>query len=226
MTFSREAGRAEAAGPGAILQYEAGLERVLGDRALYRELLLRLRRDYLECGAWLQQALARGDVGAIQRKAHTLKGAAGMIGAATVCQLAGALEPAGAGPDYAGRVAALQAELDQLWPRIDDLLDGLPGGLLADLATSPPSPTDGAAQTQLAGSAAPCAPAPLALLRRLARLLDDGDGEAIDVLERAASPLAARLGVACYQEVAAAAHQFDFEAALAALAPALRLAKA
>ena len=46
-----------------------------------------------------------------------------------------------------------------------------------------------------------------------------GDGAAIDVLEQSASPLAARLGVERYQRVAAAAHQFDFEAALAALTP-------
>ncbi|MYM92207.1 phosphotransfer domain-containing protein, partial [Rugamonas sp. FT82W] len=52
---------------------------------------------------------------------------------------------------------------------------------------------------------------------QLARLLDDGDGAAIDVLEQSASALAAGLGVAVFEQVTAAAHQFDFETALARL---------
>jgi two-component system sensor histidine kinase/response regulator len=59
------------------------------------------------------------------------------------------------------------------------------------------------------------------LLLHLARLLDEGDGAAIDVLEQSATVLAASLGVEVFQEVTEAAHQFDFEAALATLQAAL-----
>ena len=55
------------------------------------------------------------------------------------------------------------------------------------------------------------------LVKHLARLLEEGDGAAIDVLEQSASVLAAGLGEEAFQEVTAAAHQFDFEAALAIL---------
>ncbi len=69
-------------------------------------------------------------------------------------------------------------------------------------------------------SAAPPAAPPSAqlLVQHLMRLLEEGDGAAIDVLEQSASMLAASLGVALFQEVTAAAHQFDFEAALEMLA--------
>jgi len=59
------------------------------------------------------------------------------------------------------------------------------------------------------------------LLLHLARLLDEGDGAAIDVLEQSATVLAASLGVEVFQEVTEAAHQFDFEAALATLQAAM-----
>ena len=55
------------------------------------------------------------------------------------------------------------------------------------------------------------------LVQHLARLLEEGDGAAIDVLERSASVLAAGLGMEVFQEVTEAAHQFDFEGALAVL---------
>ena len=55
------------------------------------------------------------------------------------------------------------------------------------------------------------------LVKHLARLLEEGDGAAIDVLEQSASVLAAGLGEEAFQEVTEAAHQFDFEAALAIL---------
>jgi two-component system sensor histidine kinase/response regulator len=59
----------------------------------------------------------------------------------------------------------------------------------------------------------PAAPAIQLLLARLASHLREGDGAAIDILENSASLLA---GVNVYQEVAAA-HEFDFDGALAAL---------
>ena len=50
-----------------------------------------------------------------------------------------------------------------------------------------------------------------------ARVHVPADGAAIDILENSASLLAASLGVHVYQEVAAAAHEFDYDGALAAL---------
>ena len=56
-----------------------------------------------------------------------------------------------------------------------------------------------------------------ALLHKLAFLLNEGDGAAIDLVEGHAGLLASALGVTAYEAVAAAAHAFDFETALDAL---------
>jgi HPt (histidine-containing phosphotransfer) domain-containing protein len=188
-----------AGGDAAILCVSDGLERLMGDRALYLQLLQRFRDDYRGLGRQLRQALADNVLATLERPVHTVKGAAGMIGAGNVCQLATALEPACHLPAAAcaETVLLLEEALAGLLAAIDTLLGGLPE----------PEPAE-------------AAPASAQLLERLAYLLDMGDGTAIDVLEQSASPLAARLGVTRYQQVAAAAHQFDFEAALAALAPA------
>jgi HPt (histidine-containing phosphotransfer) domain-containing protein len=200
MPLSTTTGLSLAAGNRAVLSVSDGLERVMGDRALYRQLLQRFRDDYRPLGRQLRQAQADNMLSTLQRRIHTVKGAAGMIGAPTVCQLATALEPACHLP--AAACAETVMLLDDALRALLDAIDGLLGDVPA------PAPV-----------LAPTAPADNQLLARLAGLLDTGDGAAIDLLEQSASPLAARLGVARYQQVAAAAHQFDFEAALAALAP-------
>ncbi len=199
MPLSTAAGLALAVGNPAVLSVTDGLERVMGDRALYQQLLQRFRDDYRPLGRQLRLALADNRLSTLQCRVHTVKGAAGMIGAPTVCQLATALEPACHLPAAAcaETVLLLEDALCALLAAID--------GVLGD-------------EPALAPALEPAAPADNELLARLAGLLDLGDGAAIDLLEQSASPLAARLGVARYQQVAAAAHQFDFEAALAALA--------
>lgn len=205
MTMPGVASLFPAARGAAILCVSEGLERVMGDRVLYLQLLRRFRDDYGGLGRQLRQALADDVLATLRHRVHTLRGAAGMIGAGPVCQLATALEPACHLP------AAACAETVML---LEEALGGLLAAIdvvLADMRAAAP---DANAPAAVAGADA-------ALLARLARLLDLGDGAAIDVLEQSASALAIRLGVERYQKVAAAAHQFDFEAALAALAPPL-----
>ncbi|MBA5686138.1 Hpt domain-containing protein [Rugamonas apoptosis] len=204
MTLSNVAGLHFSFRDTAILCVSDGLERLMGDRALYLQLLGRFRDDYRGLGPRLRQALADNVLATLRHRVHTLRGAAGMIGARTVCQLATALEPACHLPPPACAETVM-------------LLDEALCGLLAAIDTV----LDEAREAAPAGTMPAEAEADAALLDRLARLLDTGDGAAIDVLEQSASPLAARLGVERYQRVAAAAHQFDFEAALAALAPPL-----
>jgi two-component system sensor histidine kinase/response regulator len=186
-----------------ILYVEEGLERLMGDRALYLQMLRRFRKTYLDCAARLRAALDAGELEQLQRLVHTLKGAAGMIGAQQVYRHALALEEACGSPDgvCGAALAQLGPALHSVLGMIESILDGMD-------PTPAPEPLT---------PAAPPASAQL-LVQQLARLLEDGDGAAIDLLERSASVLAAGMGVAVFQEVAAAAHQFDFEAALAALA--------
>jgi len=202
-----------------ILDTDEGLERLMGDHGLYGQVLLRFRKDYGQAVAQMRQLLADGAQEAAQRKVHSMKGAAGMIGAQELHRLAGVAEAELAAPGAATGAAAgaasssaAHAALDVLQTALDSLLraiaahvDGNDAG--AGGAAAPASPL-----------AQPARPVDAqALIARLTRLLDEGDGEAIDVLEQSATMLAASLGVAVFQEVAAAAHEFDYQAALAAL---------
>jgi len=192
---------------GHVLQVETGLQQLMGDRELYLQILRRFRQRYPDSGCEARNALANGEPGHAQRIIHTLKGAAGMIGAQQVYLLAAQLEPlcAGPAPAWSALLAQLELALRALIAAIDDLLDGDPQQRLALPAES--------------GSAH--VPETRMLLLHLARLLDEGDGAAIDVLEQSATVLAASLGVEVFQEVTEAAHQFDFEAALATLQAAM-----
>ncbi|UGQ46663.1 Hpt domain-containing protein [Massilia endophytica] len=180
-----------------------GMERLMGDRRIYLQILKRFRHDY---AAAVQDALIQlegGDVETARRTIHTLKGAAGLIGGQEVYALAQEADAVIA----RGEGAALR-RLDHALIRLLAMIDGelLESPVLPD-TMPPPMP----AQAELD-----------ALLRRLAQMLDEGNGEAIDVLEQHASVLAAALGVNVYETVSAAAHEFDFEGALAALKPLLQ----
>ncbi|WP_296002758.1 Hpt domain-containing protein [Rugamonas sp.] len=194
--------------PLATLATDEGLTRLMGDRALYLQLLKRFRHDYQAAVTRMRQQLTLGDAALAWRLAHTLKGAAGMIGAHAVHAQALELESELARPSVAAEasLARLGEALRELLDRIDELL--------------PPHADETEGQEQQPHQSPP-PPATPVLLRRLAQLLFDGDGEAIDVLEQSATVLAASLGVERYQAVAAAAHEFDFEGALEALTPAL-----
>lgn len=177
----------------AVLHVASGLQQLMGDYALYLNILRRFQQRYHAAAAEVDAALAAGDRAGAVRIVHTVKGAAGMIGAQQVQQLAAALEAAGC----AAPLAPLEQALAQLMQAIATLLAAEPA------ADSPAAP----------------APAPDArmLVQHLARLLEEGDGAAIDVLEQSATVLAGALGVARYAQVTSAAHQFDFETALAQL---------
>jgi two-component system sensor histidine kinase/response regulator len=195
---------------GHILQVETGLQQLMGDRDLYLQILRRFRQRYPDSGCEARTALDNGEPGHGQRIIHTLKGAAGMIGAQQVYLLAAQLEPlcAGPAPAWSALLAQLELALRALIAAIDELLDGDPQQRLSAPAEAP-------------GGGQPHLPETRMLLLHLARLLDEGDGAAIDVLEQSATVLAASLGVEVFQEVTEAAHQFDFEAALATLQAAM-----
>ncbi|WP_343732653.1 Hpt domain-containing protein [Duganella sp.] len=194
---------------GHILQVETGLQQLMGDRDLYLQILRRFRQRYPDSGCETRKALTGGEPGHAQRIVHTLKGAAGMIGAQQLYLLAAQLEPLCAGPasSWSALLAQLEQALRSLIAVIDAVLDSDPQQMLA--AHGQPT----TAATQL--------PETRMLLLHLSRLLDEGDGAAIDVLEQSATVLAASLGVEVFQEVTEAAHQFDFEAALATLQAAM-----
>ncbi|MGK5020921.1 Hpt domain-containing protein [Janthinobacterium lividum] len=186
-----------------ILDVENGLDRIMGDRILYLKILRRFLHDHGTTPCQIRVEFDAGNYASARLKAHTLKGAAGMIGAHHVHSLSATLESAlrAQAPDLARQMLQLELAQDQLLGAVSSML-------------GTPEASHTAAQDVAPD---PAAPAIQLLLARLASHLREGDGAAIDILENSASLLAASLGVQAYQEVASAAYEFNFDGALAAL---------
>ncbi len=174
-----------------------GIARLMGDADLFARVLTRFRKDYLHAGARIREALAAGDTEFAQRLAHTVKGAAGMIEAVPLRDAAQALEQ------------ALRRGEDHLAPRLTRLEQALECVLheleVEDmtLPVRPPAREEGCADPD--GSA----------IARLRALLEDGNGDAVDLVQEAAAGLTRELGEDRYRRIAAAVEIFDFEGALA-----------
>jgi len=122
--------------PGTIngLDLRAGLRRMAGMEALYVKSLLSFVEQQKDMSARLRQDIADNDAAAAIREAHTLKGAAGIIEAGEVRELATGLEAALAAGDISGGLAWLD--------RLDAQLDPLLAAINAALEDpSSPSPT-------------------------------------------------------------------------------------
>ncbi|WP_229467411.1 Hpt domain-containing protein [Massilia sp. Mn16-1_5] len=178
-----------------VLDIEAGVERLMGNRAIYLRALARFRHDYRKTVLAIRAALDAGNALQARRLAHTLKGAAGMIEAPALHTAALALETALR--DGAGGIDALLARLDAALTEVLRELDGM---VLPETETPP------ATQPASSGS-----------LARLRAMLDIGDGAAVELVAAAHSELAAHLGQRGVEELSAAVVEFDYERALALL---------
>lgn len=182
-----------------------GIDRVMGDRELYARMLRRFRKDYSGGDQPIRAALDCGDRALAHRLSHTIKGAAGMIGARPLHQSASALETAlrtGSGTE-SDCLSALTPVLSQVIAVLDQLLD--------DTSPVPAHATVPNANVPNAAIADP------ALLAQLLDLLMNGDGAAIDLLDDSEAGLRMILGDAQFNEVAMAANEFDYDRALGAL---------
>ena len=184
-----------------ILDVNDGIERVMGNRDLYGRMLRRFRNDYQRGVLPIRTALADADITLAHRLVHTIKGAAGMIGAhrlhARACQLEEAIRTNGA--HQREMLASLAPEFDKVLHLLDVLLDGSPP---AGMPVHVP-------QRQLLGDAA--------LLARLIELLTNDDGAAVDLLDESGASLKVILGEATLIRVAAAVNGFRYHEALSAL---------
>lgn len=179
---------------GPALDLAAGLERVMDDRALFLRVLGRFAGDYRDLAARLRAALAASDTVLAQRIAHTLKGAAGMIEATRLRQLALEVELAlkAGGPATPPLVAALDDELTRVLAEVDTLL----------AASSTPESIQATDPDDLA---------------RLRDMLDVGDGRALELAARLRPRLLASMESEQVAGFDAAIARFDFEGALALL---------
>jgi len=208
------AGRADGLPQIAGLDVQAGLATAGGHLTLYRKLLRTFHDSQSDFAARFAEAASAGDHTTMTRLAHSLRGAAGTLGARPLAAAAGALEQA-----CAQRQPA--AERDPLLIRAQSLLAALLLSLGRHLARE--------AMLQAAPPVAPSATAPAvldaaalagldALLARLEALLEDSDSGAADagqelgaLLDRLPLPTA-RLRT--LRRAADAAQRFDFDGAL------------
>jgi two-component system sensor histidine kinase/response regulator len=174
------------------VDYANGAARLMGDAALFARVLVRFRKEYRHAADAIRGALAAGDVQLAQRLAHTLKGAAGMIEAVPLRDEALVLERAlGQGGDPAPHLARLEYALERV---------------LRELAAAEsPAP----APARVHGGECD------EVVTRLRVLLEDGNGDAVDLVQDAAASLTRELGEDRYRHLAAAIEVFDFEGALA-----------
>lgn len=195
-------------GRAPALDHAGGIARLMGDELLFARVLARFRNDYRHSAAGIRQALGKGDLPLALRLVHTLKGAAGMIEAVPLGRAALALEQVLHLPDHGG------GEAWQGLARLEGALERVLKELDATAATTTPVPhANGAAPGGAGGGENDDE-----TLRRLAALLADGNGEAVDLVRDAASALAAQLGEQRYRRLADTVEAFDFDGALALLA--------
>ena len=190
----------------AGLDVQTGLATAGGHLPLYRKLLRTFHDTQTGFAADFAEAVAAGDAVTMTRLAHSLRGAAGTLGARTLAAAAGALEQA-----CAQRAPA--AERDPLLARAQSLLATLQVSLgrhlaLEAMAQAASSPTlDDASRAALD-----------ALLARMTALLRDRDSAATDaaqdlaaLLDRLPLPTARARAL---RRAADAAARFDFDGAL------------
>ncbi|MFZ4287340.1 response regulator [Variovorax sp. HJSM1_2] len=198
------------------IDVDAGLATAQHNQALYLRLLVKFAVGQAHFGADFTQAQEDTDETAATRCAHTLRGAAGNIGAHGVASAAAALEQACA---QKAPSAALQpllaATLQALQPVITALQQLLPAAASAQAAASPA----GAVQSM------PLSTEVSALLSRLRKLLQSNDAEAGDLLDLVQDKLTAEghTLAKALAPVARAIENIDFDGALqkldAAVAP-------
>ncbi|MBQ5948764.1 Hpt domain-containing protein [Massilia sp. ST3] len=169
----------------------------MGDRAMHLRVLGRFRTDYRDTILRLRQALLAGDAVLAQRITHTLKGAAAMIEARRLRQLALDTELAVRAQGNADAVLTgeLEAELARVLAEVDAVL------------AAPPAAA-GAHGTGAASSGE---------LASLRAMLDIGDGAVPALLEARRGAFLAALGAERMRRLDAAVSSFDFERALAVL---------
>ncbi|GGX75285.1 phosphotransfer domain-containing protein [Massilia dura] len=188
----------------AVLDVDGGIARLMGNSGIYFKALKRFSAQF-QAPRTVAAQLAAGDEAGAYLAIHTLKGAAGLLGA--------------------GEVAAIASEVETALSRGDPvqaLLDDLEGALQRvqariDAAMPVPVPEN----TGVSSTAAAAMPAAIRnipeLLDQVCTLLDEGNATAIDMLEKYATVLEKALGAAAWQAIMAAARDYDFEPALTAL---------
>jgi CheY-like chemotaxis protein len=190
----------------AGIDTKAGLATAMGNEKLYLRLLGRFRDGQREFARMFREARAGKDATAATRAAHTLKGTAGNIGALGVQAAAATLEAACA-------EGAPENRIEQLLGTVLAELEPVLGGLEHAVA-APEVLKNGISSAGVAVDAERLR----ALAAKLRDLLTDGNTEASEAAEELASLVRGTPAAAPVGRVVKAIGEFDFDAALQALA--------
>ena len=191
------AGEAELSIPG--IDVRAGLKRTGSNRRRYEILLRKFAEQQAGAVTAMKKALSAGDRATAERAAHSLKGAAGTLGANALSEAAAKVETAiksGHGVDDAIRFLSLSHDT-----------------VLAELGVALPTESSGN------GAGAPSGD-PISVkapLIRLKQLLETDDGEAADFIVDAKPVLAGVLTPAEIKTLSDRVGNFDFDSALKCL---------
>jgi two-component system sensor histidine kinase/response regulator len=201
---------AEANEPGLVIEgldVKDGLMRALGNRDFYLQMLARFHGSQRDTVADIRKALEQ-DREVAERLAHSLKGVAGLLGAAGVQDLSSQLEACIRGGQQDGTLERVLDELDDSMR----MLHAAIGRVLpaAEAGAAPDTPVD---RTQAQ-----------AAIHRFGDLLRDSDSEAVDLFDQSCGLFAATLDAQCCSDIERAVAQYDFDAALDALRKGARAA--
>ena len=108
------------------IDYDVGVNNVLGDEALFKEILVMFYQDHHQDGHKLQSALQQHDIAAAKHIAHTLKGVACSVGAMALFEATKALDIAisdNQQDNFDGLFSLLSPELSRVMAGIDMYLD-------------------------------------------------------------------------------------------------------
>jgi CheY-like chemotaxis protein len=194
--------------PAALPEFDLaeGLQRLMGNRALYRKLLVNFANQYAQAGADIRKALDAGDFERAHGLVHAIKGVAGNLAARDLQQQSAALERLVKHADPGSPPPA--AELDPVFEAFRESL----GRALGAVASLMPAAAEPAVPAKTAAGSLPAALAKEAAVRlREAAELGDMSGLAtvcseLSAKSEAFAPYAIR--------VARLADEFDFDGVL------------
>ena len=176
----------------------AGLKRTGGDRRRYEILLRKLAEQQRDAAKAMRAFLADNDTATAERTAHSLRGAAGTLGAAALMEVAANAETAvktGRGVDAA--IALLARSLDPVIAAIEQAIPDESGDGFGAPARDP------------AGV--------VAALIRLKQLLENDDGDAADYMVNMQPTYKDVLTPVEIKTLSDRIGSFDFDAALSCL---------
>jgi two-component system, sensor histidine kinase and response regulator len=178
------------------IDVRAGLKRTGGHRERYETLLRKFAEQQLAATETMRAALSAGDAATAERIAHSLKGAAGTLGATSLSEAAANAETAiKTGQDIDAALKALSLSLD---PVVVGIVKALPEE----------SSGNGA------GAASPDPATIKEPLIKLKKLLENDDGEAADYIVNTKSRFKGVLTPAEIKMLSERIGNFDFDAAL------------